>query len=72
MTGTFGLMGLYIGDGKVALCRQIARDLEREPARADVFVRAYTASRPPRPGFAARLPVYVLEERLAIWEWAQR
>ena len=46
--------------------------LEREPALAGAFVRAYLAGRPARPGFAARFPVYMLDERLAIWEWAQR
>ncbi|MGN6564377.1 MAG: hypothetical protein ACTHMU_17100, partial [Thermomicrobiales bacterium] len=36
------------------------------------FLRAYATVRPPRPGFAARFPVYALDERLTIWEWAHR
>ena len=72
VSGVFDLMGLYCGDGEAALARQIARYLEREPGLAGAFVRAYAAARPPRPGFAARLPLYLLDERLAIWEWAQR
>lgn len=76
VTGVFDLMGLYIGDGEVALCRQIAREVACDPTQgavfAGAFVRAYTERRPPRPSFGARLPVYILEERLAVWEWAQR
>ena len=76
VTGVFDLMGLYIGDGEVALCRQIAREVGRDPeggpALAEAFVRAYTTLRTSRPGFTERLVVYLLEERLAVWEWAQR
>jgi hypothetical protein len=53
-------------------CRQVACDLEREPALASEFVRTYAARLPPRPGFAVRFLLYALDERLAIWEWAQR
>lgn len=72
VSGVFDLMGSYFGDGEAALPRQIARSLMRDPALAGEFVRAYLAARPPRAGFAERFPVYVLDERLAVWEWAQR
>lgn len=72
VSGIFDLAGIYFGDGEAALSRQVARYLEREPALAGEFVRAYLAGEPPRPGFAERFPVYLLDERLAIWEWAQR
>jgi hygromycin-B 7''-O-kinase len=73
VSGVFDLMGLYFGDGEVALCRQLARgNLVQEPALADEFLRAYAAIQPLRPGVATRLPVYALDERLAIWEWAHR
>lgn len=45
VSGVFDLMGLYFGDGEAALARQIARYLEREPALAGAFVRAYAADR---------------------------
>jgi hypothetical protein len=71
ISGVFDVDG-YFGDGEAALSRQIAMFLERDPMLAGEFAQAYFAARPPRPGFAARFPLYMLDERLAIWEWAQR
>lgn len=62
----------YFGDGEAALSRQLAMFLEREPIVARANSRAYLAAWPPRPGFAARSPLSMIDERLAIWEWAQR
>jgi len=69
--GVFDLGG-HFGDGEAALARQRAMYLERDPALAAAFVGEYLAARPPRPGFAERLAVYQLNERLEIWEWARR
>lgn len=65
-------LGGHFGDGAQALARQRAMYLGSDPAVAAAFVGAYLAARQPRPGFAERLAAYVLNERLEIWEWAQR
>lgn len=65
-------LGGHFGDGEQALARQRAMYLAQDPAVAAAFVGAYLAVRPPRPGFAERLAIYALNERLEIWGWACR
>lgn len=72
VSGVFDLMGLFFGDGEAALSRQAAIYAERDASLASEYVRSYLRQRPPRPGFAQRLPLYMLAERLEVWEWAHR
>jgi len=46
--------------------------VEEEPGLAREFVQAYVAKKPPRAGFTERLPIYMLHDRLIIWEYFQR
>jgi hypothetical protein len=60
-------------DPETDLARPIAGYLdERNPGLAQEFLRAYSERQPLRPGFAGRFPLYTLQDRLAMWEWAHR
>lgn len=72
ISGVFDLMEGHFGDGEGDLCRQIGLYLEQDAALAAEFVGAYLARKPARLGLAARLPAYMLRERLIIWEYCQR
>jgi len=72
VSGVFDLMEGCIGDGELSVCRQMCMYLEEDSNLARAFVHAHLAHRPPRPGLAGRLPVYLLRERLSIWEYCQR
>jgi aminoglycoside phosphotransferase (APT) family kinase protein len=74
VSGLFDLMEGYFGDGEADLSRTTAWYLERDPSLSlsREFIQAYIRQRPPRPGFAERFAVYMLLDRLIIWEFAQR
>lgn len=77
ISGLFDLMEPYFGDGEADLCRSVAVYAEEDVELARAFVRAYVAGarrygRPLRPGFAARFPIYMLLDRLIIWQYGQR
>jgi hypothetical protein len=73
VSGVFDLMEGHFGDGESDLCRQLGLYQEEGAAElARAFARAYLDRKPPRPGFARRLPVYLLRDRLIIWEYCQR
>lgn len=72
ISGVFDLMEAVMGDGEISLCRQIAMYLEQQPVLARAFLQAYTVKCPPRPGLIERLRVYLLAERLIVWEYGQR
>ncbi len=70
--GVFDLMEAHFGDGEADLPRQVAGYLDEDPARARAFAGAYLERRPPRPGFAARFALYMLRDRLILWEYFHR
>lgn len=72
VSGVFDLMQAHFADGEADCCRIIAMYLDEEPDLAGEFLRTYLARRPPRPGFAQRFPVYMLQDRTIIWEYAKR
>lgn len=72
VSGVFDLMEASFGDGEMDLSRQTDRYLNQNPTLARTFLRSYLAQRPPRPGFRERFPVYMLRDRLIIWEYIQR
>jgi hygromycin-B 7''-O-kinase len=72
VSGVFDLMEGGFGDGELDLYRQAWDYLDEDAALAGAFLSAYVAARPPRPGLLARLPVYVLHDRLIVWEYWQR
>jgi aminoglycoside phosphotransferase (APT) family kinase protein len=70
-----GVFDMYPGfkDPESDLSRPLATYLdEHTPALAQEFLRAYSKRRPLRAGWQERFPLYMLQERLAMWEWAQR
>jgi hypothetical protein len=72
ISGIFDLMEAFFGDGEVDLSRQTAQYLEEDPALAEAFVRRYLELRPARIGFEERSAVYLLWDRLVVWEYFQR
>jgi aminoglycoside phosphotransferase (APT) family kinase protein len=72
VTGMFDLMEASVGDGEMDLARQVARYLEEDVAYARSFLSRYLEEHPPREGFATRFPVYMLRDRLIVWEYGVR
>ena len=76
VTGLFDLMEYYFGDGEADLMRLIAIYLDREQLDgwqlAQGFGKTYLARRPARPGFAERYALYMLRDRLIVWEYGTR
>lgn len=70
--GVFDLSESYIGDGEADLARQTRGLFLIDPALAGIFLRAYLAQRPARPGFLARFPVYMLDDLLFGWTFARK
>ncbi len=72
VSGLFDLMGAYFGDGEIDLSRTTAMYIDEDRSLAHEFVQAYSDLKPPRPGFVERFPVYMLLDRLILWEFAQK
>jgi hygromycin-B 7''-O-kinase len=72
VSGVFDFMEAHFGDGEADLSRAVAMYLDESLALAAEFVEAYTGKKPPRPGFAERFPIYMLHDRLIIWDYFQR
>jgi hygromycin-B 7''-O-kinase len=77
ISGVFDLMEPYFGDGEADLSRSVAVYAAKDPALARAFVQAYLKQslaygNPRRYGFAERFPIYMLLDRLIIWQYGQR
>lgn len=72
VSGVFDLMGCYFGDGEADISRTAAEYFDAAPELAREFIGAYLNLRPPRPGFGARFPIYMMLDRLIIWEYLVR
>ncbi|MEX1255781.1 MAG: aminoglycoside phosphotransferase family protein [Dehalococcoidia bacterium] len=72
ITGLFDVGGAFCGDPEEDLPRSIATYMRDDDALARGFIQAYRASRPLRPGFEQRFSLYMLVDRLIIWEYGQR
>lgn len=72
VSGVFDLMEAHFGDGEADLSRTVAMYLMEDPQLAREFVQAYFKGKPPRAGFAERFSIYMLHDRLIIWEYLQR
>ena len=73
ISGIFDFQEWYFGDGEIDLYRTAlcyVDDGDKECL--SVYVSNYLKQRQIRPGFKERLPVYILLDRMIIWEWAQR
>lgn len=70
VSGVFDLHGSF-GDCEADLARPVAVYLDtQKPDLAREFLQVYNFHAPLRPGFSERFPLYMLKERLTIWEWA--
>jgi len=76
VSGLFDLMEGYFGDGEADLMRPFADCLDegkqQDTTLARAFARSYWHHETPRPGFAARYALYMLRDRLIIWEYGTR
>jgi hygromycin-B 7''-O-kinase len=77
ISGVFDLMSCYFGDGEADLARQVSMYADEDVELARNFVRAHMEQmleydRPLRSGFAERFRIYMLLDRLIIWQFAQR
>lgn len=71
VSGVFDLMEGHFGDGEADLSRQIGEYLNEDSQLAGEFFAAYRKHKPLRPGFAQRFPVYMLLDRVILWEFFQ-
>jgi hygromycin-B 7''-O-kinase len=69
VSGVFDFMGCYFGDGEADLSRTMCEYFDESPELAALFARPYLDLRPPRPGFSARFPIYMLLDRIIIWAY---
>lgn len=77
ISGVFDYMEPYFGDGEADLSRSVAVYASDDPDLARAFVQAYVEQasangRPLRRGFSERFPIYMLLDRLIIWQFGQR
>lgn len=72
ITGVFDLGEAYIGDGEYDLARSACNYVVFGTPVLRAFIDAYAARKPLRPGFAERMALYILCDRLVIWEYGQR
>jgi hygromycin-B 7''-O-kinase len=72
VSGVFDFMGCYFGDGETDLSRTAAEYFDQDQGLAREFLTTYLKLRPPRAGFLGRFRLYMLLDRLIIWEFFQR
>ncbi|MGB2693609.1 MAG: aminoglycoside phosphotransferase family protein [Dehalococcoidia bacterium] len=72
ITGVFDVGGGYFGDPEEDLARSVATYAMEDVALARAFLAGYQAQRSFRSGFTERFPMYMLADRLVIWEYGQR
>ena len=72
VTGLFDFMGCYFGDGETDLSRITAEYFDEDPNLAREFLTTYLQVKRPRSGFAERFSLYMLLDRLIIWDYIQK
>ena len=72
VSGLFDLMGAHFGDPEADLSRTSAMYFDESPELAREFVTTHVATHSPRPGFGARFRIFMLFDRMIIWEFVQR
>ena len=65
-------MEAHFGDGEADLSRPIAEYLNEDSLLAGAFFSAYRKHTLLRPNFARRFPIYMLLDRVILWEFFQR
>jgi hygromycin-B 7''-O-kinase len=72
LAGLFDLMTAHIGDGLNDLPRQFSMYVEEDPSLAAAYLHAYGDSGTLDRDATARLGLYLLDERLIVWEFFHR
>lgn len=72
VTGLFDLMENYFGDGESDLSRVFVAFAEENLDLAYEFLNTYLSRVKIRPGFDKRWSIYMVMDRIVVWEWAQR
>ena len=73
ISGIFDLQEWYFGDSEIDLYRTASCYIEdKDFGCLGAYLNTYLKQKQIRPGFKKRLPVYVMLDRMIIWEWAQR
>ncbi len=72
VSGLFDLHEARFGDGALDLVRQACSYLDTEPELAAVFVDSYLQRVVPDANIATLLPLYVVNDRMKIWEFFTR
>jgi aminoglycoside phosphotransferase (APT) family kinase protein len=72
VTGVFDLQGCCVADGEYDLARFLSAHAVERPELAREFLAAYARVRGLRAGFAERFRLYLVTDRLILWEYGQR
>ena len=72
VTGVFDLGESYIGDGEYDFARLLCWYGLQKNGELAAFVGGYTRARPLRADAARRQALYILHDRLILWEYGQR
>jgi aminoglycoside phosphotransferase (APT) family kinase protein len=72
VTGVFDVGDAYFGDPEEDFSRVLSVHVRADMRRAHAFLDAYRSPRDLRPGYRERYRMYMLTDRLIIWEYGQR
>ena len=72
VSGVFDLAGAYFGDPEADLSRTSAWYFDESHELAREFVLTYLSKHPAGEGFGARFRIFMLLDRMIIWEFVQR
>ena len=70
--GLFDLMGAHFGDPEADLSRTSAWYFDENPELAREFILTYLSTHPAPPGFGSRFRIFMLLDRMIVWEFVQR
>jgi hygromycin-B 7''-O-kinase len=72
VSGVFDLMEALVGDGELDLVRQLAAYMDEDLTWAKSFLNGYQKSAPMRPVANKRLALYLVYDRMVVWEYFHR
>jgi aminoglycoside phosphotransferase (APT) family kinase protein len=72
VSGVFDLHESRFGDGGSDLVRQACAYLDTDAALARTFVETYRRGAAEDPGLAERMPLYIAQDRIKLWEYFTR
>lgn len=72
VSGLFDLMEALFGDGELDLARQLTAYIEEDLSLARAFLVGYQKASSLRPGANKRLALYIVYDRMIVWEYFHR